>query len=252
METLEVLVGGVAGIALPGDASHHLSDQDQIDDQRGSKEGVLADVEQADGLVTTHEDFRIVLVQSTLVVTHGGHVLDDDGVIGVFALLVEDGVGLNHVIDDVGLGNFLGTELALGGQVHAIVVAKVVVAGNGGELDTSVDQEIDESRLHLGLARLEVISSNIGALLLGVLDSSGDEGVLGRTVDEGSILEDRGNGKDGRRRDLFVAVLDGLDQVIGSVVNSGDDISVALSVGGPHDNDLVETVLLLEFAVCRS
>jgi hypothetical protein len=86
--------------------------------------------------VAAHEDLGIILVKSTLIISNSGHVLDDNSVVGVLALLVEDRVSLNHVIDDIGLGDLLRAELLLRAQVLAIVVAKVVVAGNRGQLDS--------------------------------------------------------------------------------------------------------------------
>lgn len=198
------------------------------------------------GLVSAHEDLGIVLVKGTLVVGDGRHVLDDDTVVGVLVLLVQDRVGLDHVVDDVGLGNLLGAELLLGGQVLAVVVAEMVVAGNGGQLDTGADEEIDEGRLHLGLAGLEVVTTNVGIVLLGQLDGTRDKGVLGRAVDEGGLFQNTSDGKDGGRGDLLVTLLNGLEEVVRGVVDAGDDVGVALGVGSPHDNDLVEAVVLLE------
>lgn len=199
-----------------------------------------------DGLVTPHENFGVVLVQSTLVVTNSWHVLDDNGVVGVFSLLVEHRVGLNHVINDVGLGDLLGAELLLGAQVLAIVVTEMVVAGNGGQLDTGVDQEVNQSRLHLGLARLEVIATNEGVVLLSELDSAWNKGVLRRAVDEWHLLKDTGNSEDGGRRDFLVTVLDGLQEVLSGIIDTLDDVGVTLGVGSPEDNDLVKSILGLE------
>lgn len=103
-------------------------------------------------MVTSHKNLSIVLIQSTLVITNSWHVLNDNSVVWVLARGVENTVGLNHIINNVGLGNFLGAELLVGAQILSIIVAKMVVAGNGSEFDTGVDQEIDKSRLHLGLA----------------------------------------------------------------------------------------------------
>ena len=47
------------------------------------------------------EDLSVVLVEGPLVVADGRHVLDDDGVVRVLALLVQHGVCLDHVVDDV-------------------------------------------------------------------------------------------------------------------------------------------------------
>lgn len=70
-----VKAGIVRALSLPLNAGHHLGDKDEIDDQRTGQKGVLADVEDADSLMTTHEDFGIVLVQSTLVVATAGMYL---------------------------------------------------------------------------------------------------------------------------------------------------------------------------------
>jgi len=183
--------------------------------------------------VASHEDLGVVLIQGTLVVAHSGHILDDDSVIRVLPLLIQHAVCLNHIINNGRLGDLLGAELPLRAQVLAIIVAKVVVARNGRQLDTGVDQEVDQGRLHLGLAGLEVVAADEGVVPLGEGDGTGHEGVLRGAVDEGGVLEDAGNGEDGGGRDLFVAGFDGREEVVGSVVYAGDEIGVPLGVGGP-------------------
>lgn len=132
-------VGTLFGVGLPLDTSHNLGDDDQVDDQGRRQERVFTHVEYADSLMTTEEDLSIVLVQGTFVVTNSGHVLDDNGMVWMLPLLVQDSVGSDHVINHIGLGDLLGAELLLGAQIHAVVVTQVVVAGDGGELDTSTD-----------------------------------------------------------------------------------------------------------------
>jgi hypothetical protein len=170
--------------------------------------------------VPAHKDLGIVLVEGALVVSYSRHILDDDAVIRMLTRLVKLRVRSNHVIHDIRLGDLLRTELLLGAQVFAVVVAEVVVARNRGELDTSVDEEVDKGRFHLGLAGLEVIAADESVVLLGELDGARDEGVLRRTVDERSALKDTGNGKDGGWRNLFVAALNSFKQVLGSVVDA--------------------------------
>jgi hypothetical protein len=196
--------------------------------------------------MTTHEDLGIILIESALVVTNSRHVLDDNSVIGVLTLLVKDGVSLDHVVDNVRLGNFLGAELLLRAKVLSVVVAEMVVAGNRGQLDTSADQEVNEGGLHLGLARLEVITANESVVLLSQINGTRHEGVLGGTVDERSALQNRGDGKNSRRRDFLVAILDSLEEVLGSIINASSNFGKTLSVGGPLDDDLVQTVVGLE------
>jgi hypothetical protein len=45
-----------------------------------------------------------------------------------------------------------------------------------------------------------------------------------------------------------MALFDGFHQVLGSIVDAGDDIRIPFGVGGPENNDLVEIVLGLEVA----
>lgn len=250
VEALELGVGlGGGARGLPLDARHHLGQDDQVDDEGRGEQRVLAHVEDGDGLVAAHEDLGVVLVEGALVVADGGHVLDHDRVVGVLAGGVEHIVGLDHVVDHVGLGDLLGAELLLRAEVLAVVVAEMVVAGNRRELDAGVDEEVDEGRLHFGLARLEVVAANEGAVLLGELDGAGDKRVLGRAVDKGRLLEDAGNSEDGRGGNLLVAGLNGLEQVLGRVVDALEEVGETLRVGSPLDNDLVQAVVGLEVAV---
>lgn len=47
VEVLELLGGGaISGVCLPLDASEHLGNDDQVNDQWGSKKRVLADIEE--------------------------------------------------------------------------------------------------------------------------------------------------------------------------------------------------------------
>lgn len=43
-----------------------------------------------------------------------------------------------------------------------------------------------------------------------------------------------------------MAILDGLEEVLGSIIDASGNFGKALSVGGPLDDDLVQTVIGLE------
>lgn len=43
-----------------------------------------------------------------------------------------------------------------------------------------------------------------------------------------------------------MALLDGLDQVLSSIVDTGDDICITLSVGSPENDDFIQVVLRFE------
>lgn len=179
--------------------------------------------------MAAHEDLSIVLVQSALVVADGGHVLDDDAVVrvllgaGLGVLLIEDVVGGDHVIDNVALADLLAAELLRRGEVLAVVVAEVVVRGDGGQLNAGADQEVDKGGLHLCLAGLEVVTADESGVLRSELNAARDEGVLRGTVNERRILEDRSDGEDSRGGNLFVARFDRSHEILGSVVDAGNE-----------------------------
>lgn len=45
-----------------------------------------------------------------------------------------------------------------------------------------------------------------------------------------------------------MAILDGLHKVVSRVIDAGDELGVSLCVGGPLDDDLVESIVGLELA----
>ena len=75
--------------------------------------------------------------------------------------------------------------------------------------------------------------------------------VLGAPIDEGHLLVDAGHAVDGRRSDLGLVALERGKQVLLGVVQARDDVTEALRVGGPQDDDLVDLGLLLEGPVGR-
>jgi len=239
-------------LGLVGNTSHKLSKNDKISHERSSKKRILASVMNSDGVHTTHEDLRGVLIHSTLAITDIRHVLDDDAVIGLLTRLVEDAVALNDIIDNAGLGDLLGAELGRRAQVLTIVVAKVVVRDDRGDLETSTDEEIGEDTLDLSLTALEIITSNVDAITLSKLDDTRDEGVLRRTVDEAALLEDGSDGEHGGRSDLLLVAIDGGKKLISSLVETITNVSKTLGGGSPEDDDLLEGVLLLEVADIRA
>jgi len=173
-------------------------------------------------------------------------------VVGLLPRLVEEAVALNDIVDDAGLGDLLGAELGRRAQVLSIVVAEMVVGDDGGDLETSTDEEIGEDALDLGLTTLEIITSNVDSVALSELDDTGDEGVLRRAVDEAVLLEDGSNSEHGGRSDLLLVAIDGGKKLVSSGVEASTDVSETLSGGSPEDDDLLKLVLLLEVADIRA
>lgn len=63
-------------------------------------------------------------------------------------------ISIGDVVNYVGLGYFLGSNLCLGAQVHPVIVSEMVTTRDGRQLQTSIDHEVNKSRLHVKLARL--------------------------------------------------------------------------------------------------
>ena len=76
-----------------------------------------------------------------------------------------------------------------------------------------------------------------------------DKGVLRRTVDEWDTLLDTSDGENRGRCNLLMALLDCLENVVRSIIDSIDEISETLSVCGPENNNLVKPVALLEVSI---
>lgn len=124
----------------------------------------------------------------------------------------------------------------------------MVVGNNGLGLETSTDEEISQRGLDLSLSRLEIISDNENIFLLGEFDNTRNKSVLGRSVNVAASFEDGGDGVDGRSRDFVLRILDSIEDILSGIVNSWGKHGETLGVSSPEDNNLVETVLFLEFS----
>jgi len=238
----------VHALCLVGDTSHELSEDDKVEHERSSKKRVLAGVVDSNGVATTHKDLRSVLVHSTLGITDIRDVLDDNAVVGMFALLVEDAISVNDIIDDRALGDLLRAELSRAAEVLSVVVAEVVVADDRTDLETSTDKEVSKDALDLSLARLEVITSDMDAIASSKFNSTRDKSVLRTAVDEAALLEDSSDSKESGRSNFLLVALDRGKELVGSLVESVADFSKALSGGSPEDDDSVELLGFLKVA----
>lgn len=160
--------------------------------------------------------------------------------------LEKKSIASDHIIDNATLADFLALELRLGRQVVTIIVTEMVVRCDRERLDTRVNEELGEDRLQLRLARLEIVTADEGLLLLRELDNTRNEGVLRSAVDEGHALKNGCDCEDGRGRYLGVRSLDGREQVVRGIIDTRDDVAVALGVRRPEHDDLIKAVLLLE------
>ena len=165
-------------LATDLDAAKKLSNKDEVEDDWRSKKRIFARVVHYDGVGATHEDLRAVLIHRTLAVGDMRYILDDDTVVGMLAFLVQDPVAVDHVINDVGLGDFFRSEHVGLRKVLAVVVTKVVVRHDRLDLDTRANQKVNQDGLHLGLAGLEVIATNVDLLLFCKLEAARHEATL--------------------------------------------------------------------------
>jgi len=219
----------------------------------------LALVEDVDGRPATAEDLGIILIDSTLGITNGRNIFDDNNVVGMFPLtngstfrnfrsLEKKAVGVNHVIDNTTFADLLAPELPLSRQVTTVVVSKMIIRSNGKWLDTGVDKKLGKNRLKLSLAGLEIVATDEGFMTLSELDGTRNKGVLGSTINERLVFEDGSNSEESGRGNLRVGVLDRIQEVIRGIIDTGDDVAVTLGISGPEDNNAIETVVQLKLA----
>mmetsp|Transcript_7138 Transcript_7138/g.18558 ORF Transcript_7138/g.18558 Transcript_7138/m.18558 type:complete len:292 (+) Transcript_7138:618-1493(+) len=236
------------GRSLVFDTGGHLGKQGEVKNERRREQRVFARVVHHNRVGASHEDLRSVLVHRALGVGDVRHILDDDDVVGVLVFRVEDSIGANHIIDHVRLGDLLRAERLWRREVLAIVVAKVVVRDDRRRLDSRRDEEVDHDRLHLRLARFEVVSTDHHIVLLRKLDHARHESVLRRAVDVRAALQDRRDRKDGRWCHFGLVALDGGHQVVSRVVDTRLHRRETLRVRRPEHNHRVKPVCHLEVA----
>lgn len=122
----------------------------------------------------------------------------------------------------------------------------MVVTEDTQGADASFNQELGEDTLDLGLARLKIVTADKGLALFSKLKTPRNESILRCAVNERDALEDATNCKDGGRSNFRMAFLDALQEIFGGVIDTGDDIGVPLRIGGPDDDNLVQSMLILE------
>ena len=137
----------------------------------------------------------------------------------------------------------------MGAQVLAVVIPKMIVAGDGSELDARVDEEINQSRLHLGLAGLEVVSTDKSFVLLCKFDGTWNKGILWGAVDEWCTLKDTSDCKDSGGSNLLMAGLDCLNEIVGSVIDALENVRITFGIGSPLHDHLIKVVGSLEFTI---
>lgn len=225
-----------------------LGEENQVENNWSGKERILTDVVADEGVLTVQEDRGDILIHGLLGVSSEGDVLDNNLVVDFRGVGEENLVGGKNIVNAGLLGKLLRLELSLRGEVLSVVVSEVVVADDGLWLDSGGDEELGQGGLELGLSGLEIVTDNEDLVLLGELDDSRDEGILGRSVDVGAVLGDGGEGKDSGGGNLWVVLLDGLHQVFVGIVNSNLELAESLGVSGPEDDNLIDSVGELEVA----
>jgi hypothetical protein len=124
----------------------------------------------------------------------------------------------------------------------------VVITRNAQRLDTRIDQKLCQHTLDLCLATLEIVTANERLVPFRELDAAGHKGVLRGAIDEWRAFQDGRHGKDGRGGHFVVRGLDGGQEVVGCIVDRGQDVGVSLGIGGPENDNRVELVVRLEGA----
>jgi hypothetical protein len=133
-------------------------------------------------------------------------------------------------------------------KVSAVLNARTVREARETYLDTGVNEVFSEDTLNFGLAGLEIVSRDEGVLAFRKLNSSRYKCVGRTSVHVRHAFENGSNGEDGRGRNLLVRRGDGGEEVVGGVVDAVEELRVALGVGGPENDNLIEVVLGLKLA----
>lgn len=162
--------------------------------------------------------------------------------------LVQQAVGVDHIVYNATLADFLALELPLCRKVTTIIIAEMVVRSDGEGFDASVNEEFCKDRLELRLARFQVVTTNEGLVPLSEFNNPRNKRVLWGTVDERLAFEDSGDGEESRRGYLRMRGLNSSEQIIRSVVYTSNDIAVPLCVGSPEDDDAIKFIVSLELA----
>ena len=111
----------VGTVLNPGE---EFSDDDEIDDQRGCEEGILANGVHRNGIASTHHELGMVFVHGDFGVSDRWDVFNNDAVIDSTADVVveENLVGGDDVVDNGSFADFLRAELTGCRQILAIIV----------------------------------------------------------------------------------------------------------------------------------
>ena len=95
METSE----GFLAVLPELDATNELCQEDEVQDDGGRQQGVLAGVVDGQRVAAAHEDLGDVLIHSSLGVGHCGHVLYDHHMVRVLACKVRQGISTQmHIL----------------------------------------------------------------------------------------------------------------------------------------------------------
>jgi len=192
------------------DTLEHFCEDEKIEYYWCSQEWILTYVVEYKSMLSSHENWRAVLVHGFLGVTSEGNILDYDLVVNleVFFGWVQNSVGLKDVFNTSSLRRFLWLELSLWLKVFTVVVTQVVVAHDRSASDTGTDKEISNGGLDLGLSCLEVVSNYEYALLLCKLNNSWNKCILRGSINVWASFQDCGKSKNDRRRYFGMILLD--------------------------------------------
>lgn len=102
----------------------------------------------------------------------------------------------------------------------------MIIWGDSDRFNASVNQKVNDSRFEFCLARLEVVTTYVGLLLLGELDDTGNKSVLGRAIDERNVFLNARKSKDSRRSDLGMRGANRSEDVCGGVVDAGNNLRI--------------------------
>jgi len=114
------LVCNFASNRFVGNSSKEFRENRKVKDERRGQKRVLAFIEDVQSVPSTHQQFGMVLVDGPFAVAHSRNIFDDDNMVRMLSFLlalalvrglVQESIGINHVIYHAALANLLALEL---------------------------------------------------------------------------------------------------------------------------------------------
>ena len=122
----------------------------------------------------------------------------------------------------------------------------MVVTYNTQRTNPSLDQELCENALDLGLTGFEIIAPNERLILLGEVDTSRHKCILRSTVDERDSFKNTTDCEDRRRSNFRMIGFHTLEKVFSRIVDTRNDLGIPFRISGPNNDNFIQIMFCFE------